>query len=1053
MSQRIVVDGKLLTLRAAALHWGEEPGRGDARGTSPVHLRWMIHSWLGLPLQPFQLWRMPYPGGARSKQDLADNGDWKLVEIVGLPINSDDWAGTGYSLDPQGLVDARLLDPVEAARQRLMRGAPPKGWPPFGPAGDSVPAWEKPDQNGYLDSLLRGALLPGLRDMLLQEPAPERQRSYTVDIKRPDNELRPRLLLNNVIGSFSGDDNPRGAWQPLSVMAMAAGSDPLATLALGFGTAIDTEMFGEEIYMVTVRIADGQGNEAELADIALGGALNQRVPKPAGLATHLARTTRPQRLDGIRQESIGITWQRPPTQLPPPALAPEVPTAVAYAVARVDRGSLLLTRRPPDVLGWLSFVPGKPGNADPILFLDHNLRGGIDGHGVEHPNPLAYTADYAVAAQDLFGRWSDWESVSYSADNEPPQRPTVISVTLDNAGRLTVDFSWDWSDRSPQFIELQGAWTDAPGAPVASLKITFAGGPVGQAVGGGAVAPLSVARTPCGWGPEQDKDPDAAAPPPFSWTGVVGSEPGTRYYRWTAQVDLAFTGARWREFGVAGRGQQRLHFAYFGGGSTWNISPWSAPATTRVWDDRRPSPPAVSFEAPLWASLPDALGISRFMLEWPAAQGAAGYLVYEATETALLSARQQDQGPAASPEKAEPDTTIRYADRLRDLKAGFNIGAHHKTFRRITSSPIAGLRLEVSLPRGSKVIHFFAVTAVTENQKESDFPAANNQFFAVAAPRLSDPPTLGLSVAPATGEAGHVDVRLELAGGERAFVELYRTTVAGAAADVGSMGPPVAKIDVPGAYTYADATVTPGWLLQRYRAVAWSVRDDLLGLVERRSAATPQAVVIVPPPPPAVENLAGNQPLSTPIDCLIMWTAPSLAAPAPSGATAIVEVRGPADANQPPQQRFSALLSEATRLGSVNDLPAPAAGAGKLFAFDNGVYRAWVKRPADDAKIAVTVKVIDPLGRMARGTVVVDPIPPEQQTVIVPAWPTLEQVLNGDDMGMDILSATELGLRVAFVYLQQIPGFAHNQVVAIAPPPGARVAVGSLVTVSVNLQG
>ncbi|WP_296713360.1 hypothetical protein [Rhodoblastus sp.] len=1048
MSQRIVVDGRLLTLRAAALQWGEEPGRGDARGTSPVHLRWMIHRMLGLPLQPFQIWRMSYPGGARSKQDLADNGDWKLVEIVGLPINSDEWAVTGYSRDPQGLVDAGLLDPVEAARQRLIRGAPPKGWPPFGPDGDSVPAWEKPDENGYLDALLRGELLPGLRDVLLGEPVPERQQTIHVDIERPVDELRPRLLLNNVVGSFSGGDKPRGSWRPLSVMAMAAGSDPLAALALGFGTAIDTEMFGEEIYMVTVRCADGQGNEAELADIALGGALIQRVPKPAGLATHLARTTRPQRLDGIRQESIGVTWDRPPTQLPPPALAPEVPTAVAYAVARVDRGRLLLTRRPPDVQGWLSFVPGKPINADPILFLDHNLRGDIDSHGVEHANPLAYKADYAVAAQDIFGRWSDWETVSYSTANEPPQRPTVISVTLDNAGRLMVDFSWDWSDRSPQFIELQGVWTDAPGAPVASVKITFAGGPVGQAVGGGAVAPLSVERTPCGWGVEQDSDD---APLPFSWTGVVGSEPGTRYYRWTTHVDLAFTDARWREFGVAGRGQQRLHFAYFGSGSTWNISPWSAPATTRVWDDRRPSLPAVSCEAPLWASLPDALGIARFVLEWPAAQGAAGYIVYEATETALLSAKRQDQGPAEGPEKAEPDTTISYADRLRDLKTGFSIGAHQKMFRRVTSPPLAGLRLEVSLPRGSKVIHFFAVTSVTENQKESDFPAANNQFFAVAAPRLSDPPTLGLSVAPAAGDAGHVDVRLELAGGERAFVELYRTTVADAAADVGSMGPPVAKIDVAGAYTYADATVTPGWLPQRYRAVAWSVRDDLLGLVERRSAPTPQAVVLVPPPP-ALENLAGNQPLSTPVDCLVVWTAPSLAAPAPSGATAVVEVRGP-DASQSLQQRFSALLSEATRLGSVNDLPAPAVGAGKLFAFDNGVYRAWVKRPAADAKIAVTVKMIDPLGGMARGTVVVDPIPPEQQTVIVPAWQTLEQVLNGDDMGMDILSATELGLRVAFIYLQQVPGFADNQVITIAPRPGARVVVGSLVTVSVNQQG
>jgi len=267
------------------------------------------------------------------------------------------------------------------------------------------------------------------------------------------------------------------------MMAMAAGSDPLAALALGFGTAIEARNFGKEIFMVSVMCSDGK-SEIELADVAMGGGLMDRVPKPTGLATHLSRVTRAQRVDGIKQDSIAVTWQPRPTQLPPAALTPaaltpaaltpaaltpEVPTAVAYAVARPDRRQMLLTPRYPQGPGvpleWLSLVPGKPVDAGPFAFLDHHLRDEINATG-EHPNPLEYDVSYAVAGQDLFGRWSDWETISYSGPRESPRGPTVISVGGDNAGRLTVDFSWDWSDRSPQFMELVAAWTDDPGTVV-----------------------------------------------------------------------------------------------------------------------------------------------------------------------------------------------------------------------------------------------------------------------------------------------------------------------------------------------------------------------------------------------------------------------------------------------------------------------------------------------------------------------------------------------------------------------------------------------------------
>jgi hypothetical protein len=51
--------------------------------------------------------------------------------------------------------------------------------------------------------------------------------------------------------------------------------------------------------------------------------------------------------------------------------------------------------------------------------------------------------------------------------------------------------------------------------------------------------------------------------------------------------------------------------------------------------------------------------------------------------------------------------------------------------------------------------------------------------------------------------------------------------------------------------------------------------------------------------------------------------------------------------------------------------------------------------------------------------------------VLIPDWRTLEEVYNGDDMGLDNPhSANSIGLLVDFYYLQDEPGFEHEEVVA-----------------------
>jgi hypothetical protein len=73
--------------------------------------------------------------------------------------------------------------------------------------------------------------------------------------------------------------------------------------------------------------------------------------------------------------------------------------------------------------------------------------------------------------------------------------------------------------------------------------------------------------------------------------------------------------------------------------------------------------------------------------------------------------------------------------------------------------------------------------------------------------------------------------------------------------------------------------------------------------------------------------------------------------------------------------------------------------------------------------------------------------------VTVPAWINKEEVENGDDMGIVHPSAVELGILVAFEFVQQQPGFGHEDVVSIDPPAGTLIARGTTVTVTLNLLG
>ena len=971
MSKRILADNSLLRLRGAIIPWGEGLARGDTSHTLPLHLRWILNPAVGLPLEPFQVWRMSHPGGSPAKQDLVDL-DWDPIETVGLPA-AGHWAESPYSKRPQGLYQQEVA-PEDAALQRLLRGAPTVGWWDVGPNGLQVPEWERPNEETYRDLIRDGDLMRGLCEMLQQVPQPQFQQAFEVDLQSPQDQLLPHLMLEDVIGTLSGDDKPTGSWSPLNMLALAAGTDPLAALALGFGTALDPQNFGEELYMVTVlhTIDPKRGQQIELADIVFPQHLVQPVPDPTGLATNLSHVTRPQRTDGPDLKTIAITWDRVVQQGPPASLQAEQPVPVSYGIARISHYEILLTRRAAgapngrDPGGWLSYVPSRSSIDEPNAFYHHVSSTFTDpGSGVVYPSPIGYEATYAVAAQDLFGRWSGWQEVRFTGPDEGPQGPTVLGVSVDTDGSVSVDFSWDWSDRSPHFVELQGAWSDDPGTVIAQGRIDFSGSASPATTTNGTITPLTINRTPCDWGAGQDKDAfPNVGDPQFHWSGEVGAEPGTRNYRWTAGITIDFKGSPSRRLSVSGRGQQLLHYIFIPGGP-YNISPFGPPAMTTVWDSRPLPSPAIELDVLCWASLPDPMGISRFTLNWNAVPGAKGYLIYEVTETAVL-------GAAGKP---PPDTSVTYATRLTSLWQSLTISAQRGSFRRLTADPLPGTSFEVTLPRGTRIMHFYAVTSLTENNMEGPFPGENHGFLAVAVPRIAPAPLVALSAGLSPDDPSHVALQLELVGGKTGRVDLYRTTNENAAVDANSMGPPIASTMVTGSTTYVDTTVSPSWLPYRYRAVAWSTRDDTLGLIESRSAPSPQVSVLLPPPAgPVIANLRANVPPGPPnVRGVLTWEVASLAPPLSAGARAIIEVY----TTDPTLVLFETIAGPLIdERATVAATTAAAAPPQRIIISKGGFCQTWFNRPPVPQGLQINVKVIDPFGRSAAGVVFVPPSGP-----------------------------------------------------------------------------
>lgn len=938
---------------------------------------------------------------------------WIEVETVGLPVDQTDFASTSYSVAHQGFVTAPV-SPKAAAERRLKDGAPQTGWENTLPDGNPAPPFVPPTIPGLLSDF-SASVLPNVKTMLNSSSGPTADSSIVVEQNIPTPEQAG--------GGAAFSSQPSSAtFSPLALLLLASGSDPYNALGLGFGTAYTVDELQRILGSRTESAHNGERPTSSYAsvgtvtlqrdisalmvsceyDISLLGldfsgemaavvffdGLQLGVtPAPQNLTADTLRLNPPLTVDAPYTATVDAAWSRPA------ALVANQAVAASYAVARSSTApdvTLLNAQRVGG--GFMPFLASLPADGDasaPIVFEDSSVA----------PPESGNMLNYSVAGQDWFGVWSSWVETAASIPAAPVFYASVTDAkwTITDAASspypatLTVLFSWDWTTRRPEEVDLLIGLSALPdptsplpsvpapagtqysiGGGYSGVKFVFGTDPtVAPTVPGGAAFTVEIvpatAPTP----------PDGTPPPP-----MPGNLNVVQYKATIPGFSLNFAGADEAAAFVYAQSKERLSPA-------WTVT--EKPQVARV---KSPTPPPVpTCDSIVWATLPDALGVSRVHLKWNSngAAPSASFHVYEATETGLLDVAGMPPADLSAP----------YASRLATLRT-LDMAACRKTFRRITLPiiPYTDNDFEVELPRGGRILYAYVVTAVSVNNIESAFPSDASTFTAVAVPYVEVPraPRISATLTQSGGTYEAVVKVESRVGVSPDRFTLYRTNREGLSRSVDLMGQPLtdstqagwtstAPDANDGTWTgaFTDADVTGSWSPTWYRAVAWrdnhltDVSGNPLGALGGRSPSSSALGIVVPPPdPPALPYVAAIATDTThptdPTALIAVVTSAPIAATALGNHILNVTVEDPVQPNAIAMTTFrlETALDLLLRTTTVPSSGNP--GDATRYAFGNewSALLVWVPRPtrtspSTDA-FSVTVTLTDPVNRSTAQT-------------------------------------------------------------------------------------
>ena len=539
---------------------------------------------------------------------------WTLVETVGLPVDESAWNDLGQHHGvKQGMVGAEV-PALEAALDRYKRGINPLGWWPAFPDATPAPPWQLPDPKLLVEESAT-ELLPMLHDAATLPPDQQASKLFSFTIDPPQNPAGETMTATNP---------GQADLSPVGLLAMAASTDPLVAVVLGYGTGYpdedippvtlaDRQFFNDPTrsdwdWLVTglwEKGLDGASDAVEYAAIAPRPTLGLPAPTPADFTVDLQANLRPALADQDWLASIRASWERFPLT--------QIASVASFAAARHRTGAAGAA----DALLQKHALAGGHhpiGNARNDRDPEPTRQSATDG-ALDVPNdPGHLPMSYAAATQNIFGIWSPW--VAAPIDVGQPDLSPVQFLSADlrasdpGSGSicpatLVCEISVDWRVRSPQQVDLRGRMfaaatrsSDPPagpapgglqmslGGPTPAVSISFAGDV--PSLPGGTVEPLS-----------SDGTAVVAA-------GEAGQGTARRYRLTIPGFSLDYAGTQHVGLVLEARMVERI--------APNHVGPWS-PAPRRAYaSDPRAIPTVVDIVQ--LASLPDAAGECHVHLSW-----------------------------------------------------------------------------------------------------------------------------------------------------------------------------------------------------------------------------------------------------------------------------------------------------------------------------------------------------------------------------------------------------------------------------------------------------
>lgn len=906
--------------------------------------------------------------------------DWQKIQTVGLPLANQE-LGASYNTTPQGF-EPPVMDGVQAAEVRtaitaqLQVDPPGTGIPDF-----PLPPWPVPDPAAYVAALRDAKSLVPMIGRCLKTSVDADPTRMQADYA--ENVTLAGVKQANLPGAQADPAKPTKAHLPIpGVAMMAVSTDSYAAVSLGYGTvdipplelaaghpamviapvpvqpltvalprtpaaghpaAVPVhppiDAFSPHDYMVTAPFTVPWFT-VTLAALSTG---QPPVEGPAGLTAAVKHVYAPVQRNTAAPAAVRVSWQ-------PSA----IPQGYGLLASRAPHQSEVLNApRPAAVKGCDPFVGIAPTKPDPHIPPDQQTPSFSDTACTVPLKGPAVQERYLVAGLDVFGLWSAWSLTSASLSPAPITKPGVRSVDflMDTAAAighsvpatLRIEFAWDWQDRAPGQVRFTGQFVP----PKSVLGPAFLGGlamknggPVGapailtfnyaSQAEADSIAPLAVIPTIDG-GHTTDGPVRILTPPPY---------PNSRQVQY--RVDI-------KDVTLDFSSVEELDFALYVT-ATEEIRPgeWSDPAevmspgtphdpvtmyigkVVRVHD---PIPPTVTFTPPAisWTALPDATGTARGILEWTADPKAAGYYVWEATESALRH--------VLAPETPDPPPNTPLVNRGASLKAMIQANQEQSLqgFARLNKAPIPGTRTEIHIPAAASTLYVYRISAISAGNVEA---SRSNEVAIFGVPRRNVPgvPRLLLRPAPSPQIGIQVIVLPVESGAKPAGYRIFRVRRAGLSLDGSTMGP--AKIDEthPGWKDYAattlngnplngkavvDTAATPSWYPYYYRAKAIGAQDLANGLYSGESGfSNAQAGYSLPADPPLIQSFK----LDTNVNAALVTLTTDLpaAAVSPVGPALVEVLQLIPDPSRPGKMTTKQILSSPPDKIAVGTLSLPA---------------------------------------------------------------------------------------------------------------------------------